>query len=375
MADGSPTAHAVRAQLDRVLASDLFLRSDRLTAFLTFIVEQTLEGHGGALKEHVLAMEVYGKGADFGAAVDPIVRVDARRLRDKLRECSASAPHDLVVISVPKGSYAPTFKANGVGGSSGIETATVASHGIHDDTAGIVDPARWSRLLVLGIAIVLLGVAGWSTMRWRRARFDPPALRLLTVTSFPGAEGMPSLSPDGNFVVFQWRGVDSTEPNDLWVKAVDGDELRRLTETPRFHEAMPAWSPDGRQIAFYRQEGAINRGVFLISPLGGPERKVTDQGESPAWLPDSQSLVMTGRTMEGQGVFHQILDTGARRQLTRSPPGFADGYPRVSPDGKTVAFSRTKSAPIRLVRRADGGRRAHAVDGVGWRDFHARLDA
>jgi len=102
LAAESPPAEVVRAQLARILASEIFSRSDRLTAFLTYIVEQTLAGHGAALKEHVLAMEVYGKGADFGAAVDPIVRVDARRLRDKLREYYASAPHDPLVISVPK---------------------------------------------------------------------------------------------------------------------------------------------------------------------------------------------------------------------------------------------------------------------------------
>jgi hypothetical protein len=85
LAAGSPPADVVRAQLARTLASEIFSRSDRLTAFLTYIVEQTLDGHGAALKEHVLAMEVYGKAADFDTGLDPIVRVDARRLRDKLR--------------------------------------------------------------------------------------------------------------------------------------------------------------------------------------------------------------------------------------------------------------------------------------------------
>jgi len=82
----------VRAQLQRILSSDIFARSDRLTAFLRFIVQQTLDGHGGALKEQLLALEVYGKGVDFNSAIDPIVRVDARRLRDKLREYYVSAP-------------------------------------------------------------------------------------------------------------------------------------------------------------------------------------------------------------------------------------------------------------------------------------------
>src|SRR4051812_2985534 len=113
MAAESPPADAVRAQLTCILASEIFSRSDRLTAFLSYIVEQSLNGHGAALKEQVLAMDVYGKGADYDSAADPIVRVDARRLRDKLREYYASAPHDLLIISVPKGSYAPIFQMNG----------------------------------------------------------------------------------------------------------------------------------------------------------------------------------------------------------------------------------------------------------------------
>ena len=340
MADGSPTAHAVRAQLARILASDLFLRSDRLTAFLTFIVEQTLDGHGAGLKEHVLAMEVYGKGADFGAAVDPIVRVDARRLRDKLREYYAAAPHDPVVISVPKGSYAPVFSANGIGGAPEREAAALPSTGLPLDSAAAAQPARWSRLWGAGIAIVLIGAAGWSAINWRRTGSEPPPVRLLTVTSFPGAEGMPSLSPDGNFVVFTWRGVDTTAPADVWVKAVDGDEVRQLTATPQFHEAMPSWSPDGRQIVFYRLEGIIERGVFLVSPLGGPERKIAEHGSSPSWTPDSLSIVMTDKTADGQGIVKLDLETGARRPLTRPSPAFGDAFAKVSPDGKTVAFTR-----------------------------------
>ena len=76
----------MRAELDRILASEVFARSERLSAFLKFIVERTLAGEGRSLKEHVIAIELYGKGVDFNTAADPIVRVDARRLRDRLRE-------------------------------------------------------------------------------------------------------------------------------------------------------------------------------------------------------------------------------------------------------------------------------------------------
>jgi Tol biopolymer transport system component len=320
----------VRAQLTRILASEIFSRSDRLTAFLTFIVEQTLEGRGGVLKEHVLAIEVYGKTADFDTALDPIVRVDARRLRDKLREYYASAPHDPVVISVPKGSYAPAFETNGHATPAAVDAIRPA-------------PTFKSRVWSIRSAMALFGVCASLALAigWRSVAAKPPSLRILTVTAFPGAEGMPSLSPDGNFVVFTWRGIDSTEAADVWVKAVDGDELKRLTNTPQLHEAMPAWSPDGRQIAYYRLEGIQNGGVFLVSPLGGPERQIADRGGAPAWTPDGQSLVMT--SSGEQGIFHQVLATGARRQLTQSPAGFTDGFPKVSPDGKTVAFAREKS--------------------------------
>src|SRR5215467_2427696 len=102
----------VRDQLERVLASAIFTRSQRLSAFLRYVVEQTLDGQGSVLKEQVLAADLYGRGPAFDATADPIVRVDARRLRDKLREYYAEYPRDPILISLPKGSYVPSFEEN-----------------------------------------------------------------------------------------------------------------------------------------------------------------------------------------------------------------------------------------------------------------------
>src|SRR5262249_48652619 len=107
--DGSAPAPLVRAELDRILDSELFARSERLSTFLRFVVERPLAGDGDPLKEHTIAVEVYGRGASFDTAADPIVRIDARRLRDKLREYYAGAGDAPVVISVPKGRYTPVF--------------------------------------------------------------------------------------------------------------------------------------------------------------------------------------------------------------------------------------------------------------------------
>ena len=101
----------VRAQLERMLASEVFSRSQQLRRFLSFIVDQRLAGQGHTLKESVLAHELYGKGTDFDGGTDPVVRVDARRLRDKLRE-DHEGRSDPVVISLPKGSYVPAFESN-----------------------------------------------------------------------------------------------------------------------------------------------------------------------------------------------------------------------------------------------------------------------
>ena len=110
-AEGDLPDAAIRAELERILASEVFSRSQQLRRFLAFIVEQRLAGQGHSLKESVLAHELYGKGTDFDGGIDPVVRVDARRLRDKLREYYEGRSEP-VLISLPKGSYIPVFEAN-----------------------------------------------------------------------------------------------------------------------------------------------------------------------------------------------------------------------------------------------------------------------
>src|SRR5262245_15138334 len=109
---GGLPARAVRNQLEKILASEIFSRSERLSAFLRFVVEQALAGKGETLKEQVLAAELYSKRPSSSTDDDPVVRVDARRLRDKLREFYAESDHEPVIISLPKGSYTPVFDRN-----------------------------------------------------------------------------------------------------------------------------------------------------------------------------------------------------------------------------------------------------------------------
>jgi TolB-like protein/Tfp pilus assembly protein PilF len=98
-------------ELEKVLKSPLFTRSSRLSRFLRFVVEKTLQEETHTLKEYALAVEVFDKEESYEPGVDPLVRVEAGRLRNKLREYYENEGREaLVRIDLPKGSYVPTFQ-------------------------------------------------------------------------------------------------------------------------------------------------------------------------------------------------------------------------------------------------------------------------
>lgn len=111
-ADASAPADEVRAQIERILCSQTLSGSDQLKRFLRLVVERTLNGQPELLKEYNLGLEVFQRPPDYDPKVDPIVRVQARRLRSKLVEYYAGeGAHDPVVIQIPKGAYVPVFDA------------------------------------------------------------------------------------------------------------------------------------------------------------------------------------------------------------------------------------------------------------------------
>src|SRR5579863_10781872 len=95
---------AVQKQLDEVLRSPGFARNERLSGFLRFIVERHLEGRDRELKESVIGIEVFGRKPDYNPKRDPIVRTEARRLRERLRTYYEDAgAKDAIKIELPKG--------------------------------------------------------------------------------------------------------------------------------------------------------------------------------------------------------------------------------------------------------------------------------
>ena len=229
------------------------------------------------------------------------------------------------------------------------------------------------RAAPLIFSVLLAGVASLAYMRWVGSSAETSDPRIVSVTSLPGLESSPSISPDGNFVVFSWTGPNPEGIPDLWVSAVERDSRQRLTETPTAAETSPAWSPNGRDIAFIR----VGEGVFVVPALGGPEQKVGDSGSMVAWMPDGRSLlVRDGRPEAGApyGIFQIDRETSKRTQVTDAPSGIGDSAFDVSPDGRSLAFVRYERPGIGDVYVApiaggDAHRRTNwntEISGVAW---------
>jgi len=119
---------AVRVELERIVASDAFRRSPRHRSFLRFVVEHKLVGQVGRLKEIVLAVAVFGRPQGrFDPQRDPIVRVEAGRLREKLARFYETEGGDSTVeIGIPKGGYVPTFARRSPTPAAGPCTTSIA---------------------------------------------------------------------------------------------------------------------------------------------------------------------------------------------------------------------------------------------------------
>jgi len=209
-----------------------------------------------------------------------------------------------------------------------------------------ISPARRQRslwILSFSAIVAIAATAGWIIGSRKAPRII--AWTPVPLTTYAGREMQAGFSPDGNQVAFVWNG-EKQDNFDLYAKLVGSDTLLRLTSNPA-PDFRPAWSPDGRSIAFLREFSAHRVGVFLIPAIGGAERRLAEidccamsMDGSLTWSPDGKWLATTERTSAGatQGVLLLSVEDGEKRQLT-SPSGRAwDRFPAFSPDGHKLAF-------------------------------------
>jgi Tol biopolymer transport system component/serine/threonine protein kinase len=202
---------------------------------------------------------------------------------------------------------------------------------------------RRRRAAVLAGAVALAAAAAVPLLRPNGF----PLPEVVSLTTFAGAEFHPALSPDGTRLAFTWNG-EKQDNFDIYVKDVAAGPPRRLTTHPAV-EYAPAWSPHGGHLAFAREALGAPIELFVMPAGGGPERRVAEISASVRhldWSPDGRYLVTLDEGAAGEkmpGLFLISTADGSKRRLTSSPNReFPDDHAAFSPDGRSVAFVRTR---------------------------------
>ena len=233
----------------------------------------------------------------------------------------------------------------------------------------------------ISIAVALVVAAGL----WFRSQERPAEAPLVAVplTSYPGDESMPTLSPDGSQVAFTWNG-EKQDKWDIYVKQIGVEPPFRLTSDSAI-DYSPAWSPDGGYIAFLRELSSDRTEIVLVPQRGGPNRVVGEVsgslqhlafGPFLAWTPDSKWIACpvpkSGLRVWALHMFS--TETGEEIVLT-DPPNteLGDVGPAFSPDGRTLLFSRLApdylnatlwSLPLEKAYKALGKEQKFELEGV-----------
>jgi serine/threonine-protein kinase len=178
------TPERVRDELERVLAHPLLRGADRRARLLRYLVDQTLAGNGGSLKESVIAMEVFERSGEYDPKIDSVVRVEMGRLRSRLVEYYAGeGKNDPIRISLPKGTYQPEFIAVEIPAVPEVES------GQPEPAAEAAPERRANVRFAAPLVLIAILVAG-GLLFWKRARTTaasaPPSVAILPFLNLSG---------------------------------------------------------------------------------------------------------------------------------------------------------------------------------------------
>ena len=213
-------------------------------------------------------------------------------------------------------------------------------------------------------AITLFGAAYWlGSSSSEPGRQSPSAtLTSVPITSHAGIERTPAISPDGDQVAYSWNGPNQ-DNFDIYVQLIGAGRPLRLTSDPA-EEGHPAWSPDGRYIAFLRRLGrGAEAEVIRVPALGGGERKLGNLSGGQfgnfglSWSPDGKLLAIVDTAEDDpdrRSIYSLSVESGEKHRLTPVSSNSRPA-PAFSPDGRRLAFARTRVDLYVLDLAADGG--------------------
>ena len=249
------------------------------------------------------------------------------------------------------------------GAVSGVATGKTAPAVLPGAPAG--GRRRWLYGGLAAVAVAaLFGVAYW--LGSSSSKPEPPTasttMKSVPITSHAGIERTPAISPDGDQVAYSWNGPNQ-DNFDIYVQLIGAGRPLRLTSSPA-EEGHPAWSPDGRYIAFVRRVGrGAEAEVIQVPALGGVERKLGDVSGwqfinlELSWSPEGKFLAIAHTAeddLNRKGIYSLSAETSQKRLLAHvsANAGLALAF---SPDGGRLAFARTRVDLYVLDLAADGG--------------------
>lgn len=214
-----PQADDVRAQLNRILASAEFSVPERVRQFLIYVVNQTLSGQADRIKAYTVAIEVFGRDANFDMQNDPVVRIEAGRLRRALeRYYLLGGRAEPVVIEIPKGGYVPRFHWR-----QGLAENATASSDPEPSPDGDPDRSTGRRRRLSWLSgSAMVAAAAAMVLSWSMSSYPPP---------MPPKD---SSKPDGPSLVVKPFANLSGAPEAEFYAAGLGEEL--LAQLARFKE-------------------------------------------------------------------------------------------------------------------------------------------
>ena len=282
---------------------------------------------------------------DLPAAIDRIVQ---HALEKNPAERFQTARDVIFALTTLSGSQAAGSSGSQVLGSSGSQVR---------ESSG--SPAV--RLATVAVVVAALaGAVGWFLGQQTRStastapRFD----QFTQLTDEGGAETMPRISPDGNSFAFVKRVGNS---DDIFVQRTGGRQPLAVAADPNRDEHWPAFSPDGRYIAF--NEADEDGGIFIIGATGESERRLSDAGFNPAWSPDGKTIAFSAEGVLNPYVRNAeaalyVIDVagGAPRVIQPVLGGKQDCVqPAWSPDGRRIACWQAIGGQRDLVTMAPDG--------------------